>query len=303
MTRTLQGMRHEHRPLTAGAQIPGNTTPTRSTRLRVVNRQGDPKTMRNIIRYTALTLAISLPASADVTLTGSSSVKGGLLSGEGAATTYIKGTKMRTDQVVRGDMMSTIFDVAGQKMITVNHKKKEAEVFEMASFQKVMTGIDETAVGVKFAPNGESKTIAGEKCDGYTMTITIPFKQEGMPDGLSMLMTGPVFISKTSPAKDEYAAFYAKAIENGYFFTAPAQAKAQPSMAKGFATLYREIARAGVAYETTVQIKFEGGGMMGSMMNKMAGMSMTTTFNTVSSDTIADAQFEVPAGYKVKQGK
>ena len=95
----------------------------------------------------------------------------------------------------------------------------------------------------------------------------------------------------------------AKAIENGFFFTAPAQAKAQPSMAKGFATLYREIARAGVAYETTVQIKFEGGGMMGSMMNKMAGMSMTTTFNTVSSDTIADAQFEVPAGYKVKQGK
>jgi hypothetical protein len=230
-------------------------------------------------------------------------MKGGPFSADGATTTYIKGTKMRTDSTFRGDLTSMIFDIDGQKMISINHKKKEAEVFEMATFQKSVGLIDDAAVDVKFAPNGESKTIAGEKCDGYTMTITIPFKQEGMPDGLSIIMTGPVFVAKNSPAKDEYANFYLTAVEKGFFFTNPAQAKAQPGVAKGFATLYREMARTGVAYETTMQVKFEGGGMMGSMMNKMGGSNITTTFSAVSSEAIADSQFEIPAGYKVKQGK
>lgn len=275
----------------------------RDTVSRVAVREGDRNTMRSIIRFTALALAISIPASADVTLTGTSSMKGGPFSADGATTTYIKGSKMRTDSTFRGDLTSMIFDVDGQKMISINHKKKEAEVFEMAVFQKSMAPIDDSSVAVKFSPNGETKTVAGEKCDGYTMTITIPFKQEGMPEGLSIILTGPVFVAKNSAAKDEYAAFYAKAVEKGFFFTNPAQAKAQPGIAKGFATLYKELAKAGVAYETTMQVKFEGGGMMGSMMNKMAGSNVTTTYTSISSEAIADAQFEVPEGYKVKQGK
>ena len=259
--------------------------------------------MRNMIRFTALALAISIPAAADVTLTGTSSMKGGPFAAEGAATTYIKGAKMRTDSTFKGDLTSMIFDVDGQKMISINHKKKEAEVFEMATFQKSMSAIDDSAVDVKFTPNGESKTVAGEKCDGYTMTITIPFKQEGMPEGLSIIMTGPVFVAKQSAAKDEYAAFYTHAVEKGFFFTNPAQAKAQPGIAKGFATLYKEMAKTGVAYETTMQIKFEGGGMMGSMMNKMASSTVTTSYTSVSSDPIADSQFAIPADYKVKPGK
>ena len=162
--------------------------------------------MRNIIRFTALAVAIavSVPAGADVTLTGTSSMKGGPFSAEGATTTYIKGAKMRTDSTFRGDLTSMIFDVDGRKMISINHKKKEAEIFDMAVFEKSMSAIDESSVNVTFTPTGESKTIAGEKCDGYTMTITIPFKQEGMPEGLNIIMTGPVFVAKESPAKDEY---------------------------------------------------------------------------------------------------
>ncbi len=259
--------------------------------------------MRSIIRFTALALLISVPAGADVTLTGTSSMKGGPFAAEGAALTYIKGAKMRTDSTFRGDLTSMVFDVDGQKMIMINHKKKEAEVFEMATFQNSVGVIDDGALDVTFTPNGESKVIAGETCDGYTMTITIPFKQEGMPEGLSIVMTGPVFVAKNSPAKDEYATFYLNAVEKGFFFTNPAQAKAQPGVAKGFARLYREMAKTGVAYEMSMQIKFEGGGMMGSMMNKMGGSTVTTSYTSVSSDPIADSQFDIPDGYKVKQGK
>ena len=259
--------------------------------------------MRKLLGITALALLASTPAVADVTLTGTSSMKGGPFSAEGAATTYIKGTKMRTDATFRGDLTSTIFDIDAQKMIVINHKKKEAEEFGMATFEKSMGMIDDSSVDVKFTPTGNSKTIAGEKCDEYTMTITLPMKQEGMPEGISILMTGPVFIAENSPAKDEYAAFYNAAIEKGFFFTNPAQAKAQPGIAKGFARLYKEMAKAGVAYEIMMQIKFEGGGMMGSMMNKMGGSNVTTTYTSVSSDPIPASTFEVPAGYKVKQGK
>lgn len=256
--------------------------------------------MRNILRFTALALAITSPAAADVTLSGHSSMKGGSFSAEGATTTFIKGTKMRIDSTFRGDLTSTIFDVDGQKMISINHKKMEAEVFEMATFKKSMAAIDDKSVDVTFVATGGSKTIAGEVCDGYTMAITLPLKQEGMPEGLSIVLTGPVFVSKKSAARDEYSAFYAGAIEKGFFFTSPAQAKAQPGVAKAFAALYGEMAKAGVAYETTMQIKFEGGGMVGSMLNKMTGSNVTTSYTSVSSDPIADSQFEIPADYKVK---
>jgi hypothetical protein len=47
-------------------------------------------------------------------------------------------------------------------------------------------------------------------------------------------------------------------------------------------------------------MRFEGSGMMASMMNKMGGMTMTTDVQAVSSVSIPDATFEVPTGYKTK---
>ncbi len=48
-------------------------------------------------------------------------------------------------------------------------------------------------------------------------------------------------------------------------------------------------------------MKFDGGGMMTGMMNKMMGGPTTTELTKVDTGTIADTEFVVPADYKVKK--
>jgi hypothetical protein len=257
--------------------------------------------MRLLIRVTMLSVLLAVPAQADVTITSTMAGKGMGKLADGESKTYIKGSKMRAD-TTSVDQTSTIIDVDAQKFITVNHRKKEAEILDMAALATELNKSITADAKVTWTPNGQTKQILDRACTGYDLRIEIPMTMGGEGGlAMTMVMSGPVFIAKGVGGEADYAAFYTAAAEKGFIFTDPRAAKANAGSARGFTEMYRKMAESGgVPFSTELAVTFEGSGPMVAMMRKMGGMAMTTTVTAISADPIPADTFEIPAGYKTK---
>ena len=245
------------------------------------------------------------PLSADVTI--KQTVQGKMLGmgGKTSSTTYIKGNKLRTDTVAGDKIMSTVFDVDNQKLYIFDNKKKEAEVWDMATFaQELSKSVDETSITGSVKANGQTKPIAGHTANGYDVQVSMTAGMAGSKDmNMTVSLTGPTWIVKGAPGSADYANFYRAAVEKGFIFTPPAAAKAQPGQAKAFAEMYRKFAEAGgIPYESTMDIKMGGSGPM-AMLARMGNSSMTMVVDSVETTPLAADLFAPPAGYKLNPKK
>jgi hypothetical protein len=251
------------------------------------------------------TLLAAAQAGADVTIVQATTGKGGPIGLDGESTSYLKSSRMRIEQTVRGKRIVTIIDLDKQQFISIDDGKKEAEITDMGSIAKSMQAFKAEDVRAAVTPTGNKKAILGHDAAEYEMNIVVPFQ---VPEGggdmpLTIAMGGPVWVARNAPGAADYQAFYRTAAEKGFVFTDPRQAKASPGQARGMLELYRKMADAGVPLVTTMQMKFEGAGPMAAMMSKMGGMNITTTVTSITEGPIDAAKFEIPAGYKVKQNK
>ena len=253
-------------------------------------------------------LAWATTASADVKMVAQMSGKMMGMNPSGETVTYIKGSKMRTDQTMGGNQLSTIMDVESGDLISINHKKKEAEIWNIADLRGTLksAGVeaDASGVDVKITPNGQSKDVAGFKATGYDMAVSVKTTMGG-PGGMEITVniSGPAFLSTDAPGAKDYLGFYTAAVEKGFFFGDPRAAKASPGNAKGMMALYKSMAEKGVPLESKQIIKLAGDGPMAGLMAKMGGGEINTTVTSVSADPLSDDLFTVPSDYKVKRQK
>jgi hypothetical protein len=247
-----------------------------------------------------LLLLASLPAAADVTITSSNSGKGLGALADGETVTYIKGHKLRSDWQQRKKSFSTIFDLDQGRMVTLDHRKKSAEITTMAELGEALASVEDEGMTVDFAAVGESREIAGLQCDRFRADIRLPNAgPEGGPQ-LDMAMSGDLWVAPDAPGNEDFRNFYLAAAERGMFTSRPEVVKAQPGQAKGWALWYTEVAKAGVPCETETSFRFEGGGPMAKMMNAVGKVTVKSTTQQVSEAPVPDSTFEVPADYKVK---
>lgn len=262
--------------------------------------------MKRSILIALFSVALASPSFADVTVKSTVVGKGMGMGGTMATTTFIKGTKMRTDTVMGDTTRSSIIDMDTMKMYSFDSKKKEADVYDMTKLagdisQSVQVGDIKASVKA----NGKTKDVAGKSAAGYDMDVSVPAMMGGK-DGMKMTvnLVGPVWIVKGAPGTADYLAFYKNAVEKGWFFSDPRSAKAQPGQAKAMGEMYRQLAATGgIPYEQEVSIKMSGEGPMAGMMAKMGNISMTTTVTSVDAAALAADLFAVPAGYKLKEQK
>ena len=265
--------------------------------------------MKRAVISVVLTLAVATSALADVTIKQSVSGKGPGMGGVMSSTTYIKGLKMRSDNVMGDTTRSMVFDVDGQKIYMFDSKKKEADVFDMGAFgNDVSKAVDLSQSKASFKANGQTKPIAGQTAAGFDMSISMPMLlgSDGKGGGVPMtaVLSGPIWIVKGAPGSADFSRFYKGAVDKGFIFMDPRAAKGAPGQAKAMAEMYRQIADVGgVPYETEMNIKMGGDGPMAGLMAKMGGMSMTTTVQSVDTAALADDLFAPPAGYKLNQRK
>jgi hypothetical protein len=246
---------------------------------------------------------LATPAFADVTLKSTMTGKGFGKMADGESVSYISGLKMRTDSVFGGSPTSIIIDLEAQKFISMNHKKKEALVYDMAQFrQELDKTLKQGETKASLKPNGENREVSGRACTGYDMNVAVPFAMGGEGMEMTMVMSGPVFIAKGAPGSADYAKFYLAAAEKGFIASDPRAAKGAASQTKGMTELYKAIAETGgIPYLMETGVKMEGGGPMAGMMGKMMGGSgFTQTITSVATDAIPADKFAIPADYKTK---
>ena len=255
---------------------------------------------------TVLGLTLAFPAFADVTIKQTASGKALGLSGKHPGTAYIKGNKMRSDVVMGDRTLTTIFDVDAQKMYSFDSKKKEVDVWDMAAFAaELAKTVDVSSTTASLKPNGQTKQIGGQTATGYDIEITMPAALGGNNEmKMTVTLAGPVWIVKGAPGAADYNGFYKAAVENGWIFSDPRGAKAQPGSAKAMAEMYKQVADiGGIPYQTDVKIKFSGGGPMAGLMARMGGATLSTVVDSVETGPVPDDLFTPPAGYRVNQRK
>ena len=244
----------------------------------------------------SIIVAIAGVAHADVTLkqkTGGKMAMGGSANGE--STQYIKGMRMRVDEGLSATPTSQIIDLTAQQLIVLNPKRREADVYDMTKLAAQISKVAGPDVKARLTPTTETRTIAGSTCTVHSMQVSVPTEMGG--EKINLVISGPVCLSKDAPGRSEFAALY----KSGAFFGDPRTANAQPGHAKGLAMLYREMASLGVPLAQEMNVKFEGSGPMAGMMAKVGGSSLTTEVVSISTEPIADAIFEIPAGYKINK--
>jgi hypothetical protein len=254
--------------------------------------------MTRLCTTVLISLALASPASADVTTkqkTGGKALTGAM---SGESTQYIKGLKMRVDQTISGKATTTIIDAGSKQMMMIDHGKREADVYDMATFAGTLSKVPMSEMKTSITPTAQTRQIAGSTCTVYDVKVAMPMQMGN--DGVFISLAGPYCLVKNGPGHADYAALYKAIAENG-FFGDPRTAKAQPAHAKAMTEMYRKMAELGVPLASEVNVTFEGAGPMAAMMNKMGGSTMTQEVTSVSTDAIADSVFEVPAGYKVNK--
>ena len=205
----------------------------------------------------ALSALLAAPALADVTVTQKTTGKGPIgTAASGESVQYLKGSKMRVDQTRGEDETSMIIDADAQRMVSLNHKKKEAEIYDMARITADMQKIQASDIKASVTPTSQTRQIAGQTCTVHNIEIEIPMTMGN--NAMSMLMSGPACLVKDAPGAKDYEAFYKTAVEKGLFFSDPRQAKAQPGQAKGMARLYQEMASRGMPVRPGVHDEVPG---------------------------------------------
>ena len=276
--------------------------------------------MKRWLSTFAMFAVCSAVVRADITIVQTMTVEGGMaaMSGQAIApktTTRIKGLKARTDMDMPGVnmSMSTIADLVAKQMIILRHDQKTAQVIIAPNASTTSTTATTTAppiggtvkMDVSVTPTGKSQVIDGFKCDEFTFTTTMNMSEVGGPNlppeavammkGMSMVMKGSMWVTKDAPGGAEYLA-YNKALASADLNAAAAgmsgiNMPGLDNMTKAMASVN------GLAYMTEMTMKIEGTGQMAEMMRQMGEMKITSKTNSISSETIAEDQFKVPAGY------
>jgi hypothetical protein len=265
--------------------------------------------MKRMILAIGLAVAFSVQVFADVTIKSTGTGKGMGMSAKMNTVTYLKGMKMRTDTVKGDTTDSVIFDLENQKMYSFNSKKKEADVWDMATISEEMSKVVEVKeIKSSIKPNGQTKQFGARTANGYDIEVSVPFVMggEGGPE-LTMMMTGQTWVVKGAPGTADYAAFYKAAAEKGWIFSHPSAAKAQPGQARAMAEMYREIAAlGGIPYEMNVDMQIRMGdvavnpvALLSGLLGRRGGSTMTTIVESIETGALSDDLFTPPAGIQL----
>jgi len=210
------------------------------------------------------------------------------------STIKVKNGFMRTDTTVNGVPQTMIIDVKGRRYISLNAGAREATVTDADAMAAQMAQAGASDLSLRLNPTGDTKSIAGLSCDGYTVTVSMTMNMGGQ--AMPMTMTGPAWSSKSAPGAKEYAAFMAMASDSGMFLVTPGQR----GQGGGTAELMKKMAEAGLPCASEFEIGM-GSGEMAAMMSQMGKSSMTNETTSVSTAPLDDSLFAIPDGYTIKK--
>jgi hypothetical protein len=186
------------------------------------------KPILSILAFSLLS-GLAAPVAADVTYEEETKM-GGLMQMMGMgkptkSTTRVSGDFMRTDN---GDQ-ATITDLGGEKIITLDAKKKTYSVMTFAEMKQKMEKAMATVQGKKaekpqsadvsmktdarVTDTGRSETIQGVACKQYLLELDVTMKSEKEQQAGTMSTLSEMWMAKDVPGSAEVNAFHRRVAE------------------------------------------------------------------------------------------
>ncbi len=259
--------------------------------------------MRSTALPFVLACLVAAPAAADVTVTATTTGKAPMVGDlNGTQTTRIKGNRMRIDSVHGDKATALILDIDGQRMISIDDKKREATILPAAKLQEVLSKTTTGEVKATVTPTAETKTIAGITCTVHQVTVEVPFSMGGPEAQMALAMAGPACLSKEAPGYADYVRLYTAVADKGFILGDPKGAQGPgAAMAKGMTSFQKTMAAAGLALDQNMHAELKGEGPMAGMMGRFFKLDVGHVVTKIETGDVDAAIFDVPAGYKVKQ--
>ena len=178
--------------------------------------------MRRWLVTIAVAALFVAPLRADLTITTTTSVEGGMAAAGGGAgpkvVTRIKGNKSRTEVEVGGQVTSTIVDLATKQTIILRSDDKTAQIVDPgAASAPPVEAMPLPAIHTSVKPTGQKRDINGAQCEEYAVTIkmdmaplaagrggTMPPEAAAMLKDLKMNMTGSAWVARNAPGAAEF---------------------------------------------------------------------------------------------------
>ncbi len=256
------------------------------------------------MKLPALALALSgvfatLPAHADLSMTGRSTVVAMGMQGIGQEGVWLRGNQIRRDLIDRGKAYSHLYDLKTREITVIDHSQRLAQVFTMASLnQQSDAKISSKDLKLDLKPTGRKHALQKWKCAEHEIEAAMPAEIAG--EKVSFMLSGNVWLARDTAEQKETAAFVNAAQTPDFFMGIPALAKSSPAQARGMSEIVRRMAPMGLLCAVDVKTKYEGTGRMAALSNKLDSR-IKLTYEQYGSAPLKPEVFDIPNGYRVER--
>jgi hypothetical protein len=257
------------------------------------------------MKFAALMLALAgviaaLPAQADLSMTGRSTVVAMGMQGNGQEGVWLHGSQIRRDMIDRGKAYSHLYDLNKHEITVIDHSQRQAQVYTMATLnQQTDAKISSKDLKLDLTPTGRKHPLQKWNCAEYQIAAAMPAEVGG--EKVSFTLTGNVWLARDTAEQKETAAFVNAAQTPDFFMGIPALAKSSPAQARGMSEIVRRMAPMGLLCAVDVKTKYEGTGRMAALSNKLDSR-ISLTYEQYGSAPLKADVFDIPKGYRlVKQ--
>jgi len=271
-----------------------------------------------VIVAVAAVLLCPVGLAADVTVSITTSIEGGLASGPSnngmspKVVTKISGTKSRTDVDMGDQVVTTIIDTESNQVYVLRPEEKTALLFPVdavAAGQPAGPGID-----AEVKPTGRTRDIDGVSCAEFSVMMrmnmaavaagagsSLPPEATAMLKDVFLRVTGSTWVAKDAPGATDYATFQKAAARVAMSALSRASGSGASSpLPSGLERLFTGFPEApGIPYLTELTTAVEGTGQFVSLLQGMAQMKISSKVTGVSTEQVAADAFTVPDGYTV----
>lgn len=239
----------------------------------------------------------ALPAAADLSMTGRSTVVAMGMQGVGQEGVWLSGTQIRRDLIDRGKAYSHLYDLNKHEITVIDHSQRLAQVYAMAALNPHSDAkIVSKDLTLDMKPTGRKYALQKWNCIEHDIAAAMPAEVGG--EKVSFTLTGQIWLARDTAEQKETAAFINAAKTPDFFMGIPALAKSSPSQARGMSEIVRRLAPMGLLCAVDVKTQYEGSGRMAALSNKLDSR-ISLTYEQYGSAPLKAEVFNIPHGYRV----
>ncbi len=241
----------------------------------------------------AVVLFGSSAVQADFTLTGRSTLSALNMPKQGRETLYVNNNLMRRDITDNGRSYSYLYDIKKKEIAVVDHFMRQAEVHALTRPVNIATKASD--LKLKLTPTSRKHTLQNWNCEEHALDASLP--AEMGKEKVTVLLVGQVWLERKAKERKEIAPFLKTVATEDFFIGAAAAGKALGPQAQGINEAMRRVLDHGMLCAADIQLKYEGNGPMVDLARRMATKA-SIVYDTVTTETLKDELFAIPAGYK-----